>query len=109
MKLPADAYTRPSSRPMMGLPEPTNPLQDHDIMVAVCGRICMHRKKINIPTVRAGQKLGLKEPTVIWLVSRTIIWDRRRLGAEHGTRLSRSLEDKPFSGTKRYRCLWAEH
>jgi hypothetical protein len=36
-----------------------------------------------------------------------MIWDRHRLGAEHG--LSRSLEDKPFLGTKRYRCLWAEH
>lgn len=35
-------------------------------------RICMHRKKINISTVLAGQKLGLKEvDDGIWLVSFT--------------------------------------
>ena len=35
-----------------------------------CGRICLHRKKINISTVLAGQKLGIKEVDEgIWLVS----------------------------------------
>lgn len=34
-----------------------------------CGRICMHRKKINISTVLAGQTLGIKEVEAIWLVS----------------------------------------
>jgi hypothetical protein len=35
-----------------------------------CGRICMHRKKINISTVLAGQRLGIKEVDEgIWLVS----------------------------------------
>ena len=35
-----------------------------------CGRICMHRKKINISHVLAGQKLGIKEvDDGIWLVS----------------------------------------
>ncbi|MEI2301028.1 hypothetical protein MKZ91_23435 [Ensifer sp. MJa1] len=35
-----------------------------------CGRICIHRKKINISTVLAGQKLGIKEvDDGIWLVS----------------------------------------
>ncbi|MFQ5535051.1 MAG: hypothetical protein ACE5EM_09565 [Sphingomonadales bacterium] len=34
------------------------------------GRICMHRKKINISTVLAGQRLGIKEvDDDIWLVS----------------------------------------
>jgi hypothetical protein len=41
-----------------------------DILVTACGRICMHRKKINISTVLAGQKLGIKEiDDGIWLVS----------------------------------------
>ena len=39
-------------------------------MVTACGRICTHRKKINISTVLAGQKLGIREvDDGIWLVS----------------------------------------
>jgi hypothetical protein len=35
-----------------------------------CGRICMLRKKINVSTVLAGQRLGIKEvDDGIWLVS----------------------------------------
>jgi len=35
-----------------------------------CGRICLHRKKINLSTVFAGQAVGLKEVEEgIWLVS----------------------------------------
>ena len=35
-----------------------------------CGRICLHRKKINISTVLAGQRLGIREvDDGIWLVS----------------------------------------
>ena len=46
------------------------PLHDRDVLVTACGRICMHRKKINISTVIAGQRLGLKEvDDGIWLVS----------------------------------------
>jgi hypothetical protein len=38
--------------------------------LTACGRICMHRKKINISTVLAGQKLGIKEvDDGIWLVT----------------------------------------
>jgi len=34
------------------------------------GRICMHRKKVNISTVLAGQRLGIKEVDErIWLVT----------------------------------------
>ncbi|TPN28788.1 hypothetical protein FJ979_32220, partial [Mesorhizobium sp. B1-1-6] len=41
-----------------------------DILVTACGRICMHRKKINISTVLAGQRLGISEvDDGIWLVS----------------------------------------
>ena len=59
-----------SPRPYRGLPELAYPFHDRDIMVTACGRICMHRKKINISTVLAGQRLGIKEvDDGIWLVS----------------------------------------
>ena len=29
--------------------------------MTACGRLCLHRKRINISTVLAGQKLGIKE------------------------------------------------
>ena len=69
MRTPAELYT-PSSTPYLGLPDLTYPLHDREHLVTACGRICMHRKKINISTVLAGQKLGLKEvDDGIWLVS----------------------------------------
>ncbi|HUZ62181.1 MAG TPA: IS481 family transposase [Acetobacteraceae bacterium] len=69
MKRPADLYTS-SSKPYFGLPDLEYPLHDREYLVTACGRICMHRKKINISTVLAGQKLGLKEvDNGIWLVS----------------------------------------
>jgi transposase InsO family protein len=69
MKCPAELY-RPSTRPYQGLPELSYPFHDRDILVTTCGRICMHRKKINISTVLAGQSLGIKEVDEgIWLVS----------------------------------------
>jgi len=69
MKVPASLYT-PSPRPYRGLTEIDYPLHDRDALVTCCGRICMHRKKINISTVLAGQRLGIKEvDDGIWLVS----------------------------------------
>ncbi|MGY5780259.1 IS481 family transposase [Rhizobium sp. LEGMi135b] len=69
MKTPVDLYT-PSARRYNGLPEIDYPFHDRDALVTNCGRICMHRKKINISTVLAGQKLGIKEvDDDIWLVS----------------------------------------
>jgi len=69
MKCPAEAYAD-APRPYQGLPEVTYPFHDRDILVTACGRICMHRKKINISTVMAGQRLGIKEvDDAIWLVS----------------------------------------
>ena len=69
MKAPAQGlYASP--RAYAGLPEIEYPLHDRDVLVTACGRICMHRKKINISTVMAGQRLGLKEvDDGIWLVS----------------------------------------
>lgn len=69
MKRPAEVY-RPSRRAYAGLPEIEYPLHDRDVLVTACGRICMHRKKINISTVMAGQRLGIKEvEDGIWIVS----------------------------------------
>jgi transposase InsO family protein len=69
MRCPAEFYTA-SPRPYDGLPELQYPWHDRDILVTACGRICMHRKKINVSTVLAGQKLGIKEvDDGIWLVS----------------------------------------
>lgn len=69
MRRPADIYI-PSSKPYFGLPELSYPLHDREALVTACGRICMHRKKINVSTVLAGQKLGIKEVDEgIWLVS----------------------------------------
>ncbi len=46
------------------------PFHDRDILVTACGRICMHRKKINVSQVLAGQRLGIKEvEDGIWLLS----------------------------------------
>lgn len=46
MRCPADIYTA-SPRAYDGLPEVEYPFHDRDILVTACGRICMHRKKIN--------------------------------------------------------------
>jgi transposase InsO family protein len=69
MKCPVELYTA-SARAYAGLPELTYPFHDRDVVVTACGRLCLHRKKINISTVLAGQKLGIKEVDEgIWLVS----------------------------------------
>jgi hypothetical protein len=52
------------------LPDLTLSVPRRDILVTACGRVCLHRKKINISTVLAGQRLGIKEvDDRIWLVS----------------------------------------
>jgi len=69
MKCPAEVYT-PATRRDSGLPELAYPFHDRVIHVTNCGRICLHRKKINLSTVFAGQALGIKEVEEgIWLVS----------------------------------------
>jgi transposase InsO family protein len=69
MKSPAQLYTA-SPRRYDGLPELTYPFHDRDVLVTACGRLCLHRKKINISTALAGQRLGIKEiDDGIWLVS----------------------------------------
>lgn len=69
MQCPAERYTA-SIRHYTGLPDLTYPFHDRDVVVTACGRLCLHRKRINISTVLAGQKLGIKEvDDGIWLVS----------------------------------------
>jgi hypothetical protein len=69
MKRPADLYPA-STRRYDGLPELAYPFHDRDVVVIACGRLCLHRKRINISTVLAGQKLGIKEVDEgIWLAS----------------------------------------
>ena len=69
MKRPAELYA-PSHRRYDGLPELEYPLHDRDVLVTACGRICMHRKRVNVSTVLAGQRLGIKEVDEgIWIVS----------------------------------------
>jgi len=69
MKCPAELY-RASTRQYEGLPDLTYPFHDRDVLVTACGRLCLHRKRINISTVLAGQRLGIKEvDDGIWLVS----------------------------------------
>jgi transposase InsO family protein len=69
MKCPTELYLA-SPRHYDGLPELIYPFHDRELLVTACGRLCLHRKRINISTVLAGQKLGIKEVDEgIWLVS----------------------------------------
>ena len=69
MKTPAEVYSA-SQRPYRGVPELTYPLHDRDVVVTDCGRICMHRKRVNLSQVFAGQRVGIKEVDEgIWIVS----------------------------------------
>ena len=69
MQRPADVYS-PSPRSYNGLPELRYPLHEREVLVTACGRICMHRKRINVSTVLAGQRVGIKEVDEgIWIVS----------------------------------------
>ena len=46
------------------------PVHDFSAIVTRCGRICYKRRKINLSTVFAGQKVGIKQvANRIWLVS----------------------------------------
>jgi transposase InsO family protein len=69
MKCPRDVYT-PSPRPYQGLAEPHYPFHDRTVVVTSCGRICLHRKKINLSKSLARQAVGIREvENGIWLVS----------------------------------------
>ena len=69
MKYPAELYQR-SPRPYLGLSDIDYPFHDRTITVTQCGRICMGNRKINLSTVFAGQRVGVKQlADQVWLVS----------------------------------------
>lgn len=69
MRSPAQIYRR-SDRKYHGLPELSYPFHDKAITVTTCGRICYHKRKINLSTVFAGQTVGIKQTDEhLWLVS----------------------------------------
>ena len=69
MKYPAELYT-PSIKQYSGLPDIDYPFADKVITITRCGRICMGSNKINVSTLFAGQKVGIKEvEDKIWLVT----------------------------------------
>jgi putative transposase len=69
MRVPADDYAR-SPRPYRGLGELEYPFHDWTAIVTTCGRICYEKRKVNLSTVFAGQKVGVAQVSEhIWLVS----------------------------------------
>ena len=67
-KYPGELYT-PSARIYKGLPDIDYLFADRVITVTKCGRICIGKKKINLSTVFAGQKVGITQvDDKIWLV-----------------------------------------
>ncbi len=69
LRVPADDYTR-SPRPYQGLTELEYPFHDWTAIVTTCGRICYEKRKVNLSTVFAGQKVGVAQVSEhIWLVS----------------------------------------
>jgi len=107
-------FGHPSSRPFRGLPELTYPLHDRDVVVTARGRLCLHRKKINISTVLAGQRLGIKEVDAAFgsSASRTMASRLVRPGAKSPAAPRQPLRPKVVThglGTFCYLCLQAGH
>ena len=68
MKCKAECYTPSKCR--LRPARPQIPFHGRTCLVAACGRLCLHRKKINISTVLAGRRLKTKKVgDGIWLVS----------------------------------------
>jgi hypothetical protein len=69
MKCPAEFYVA-STRANAGLPDLTYPFHDRDVVVTACGRLCPHRKRINISTVWAVKSSASRKLTrAFWLAS----------------------------------------
>jgi putative transposase len=53
-----------------GLPSVDYPFHDKTVTVTACGRICLKTKKVNLSSVFAGQKVGIKQvDDRLWLTS----------------------------------------
>ena len=51
-----------------GIPEPHYPVHDGTVVATGCGRLCLHRKKIDLSTSLACQAVGVKVVDAgIWL------------------------------------------
>jgi hypothetical protein len=78
-----------------------------------CGRLCLHRKRINISIVLAGQKLGIKEVDEgIWLASFMHYDLILRPGAENFATPRQPVRPEVVThvlGTICYPCLRAGH
>jgi integrase-like protein len=111
MKCSAEIY-RPSTRAYEGLPDLSYPFHDRQILVTACGRICMHRKKVNISTVLAGQTVGIKEVRR-WHLARQLHALRSRIhrfGAEEPATPRQPVRPEVVThvlGTFCYPCLRA--
>jgi len=108
MKCPAEVDA-PSSKLYAVLPDLAYPLHYRKVIVTHCGRICIFGKKINISTVLAGQRLGIKEVDEgIWIVSFMRYSQFHRSGAEnlvtHKQPVRRPVVTH-VSGTFRYLCV----
>ncbi|WP_244597964.1 transposase [Roseitalea porphyridii] len=69
MATPAERYEE-NTRPYRGLPEIDYPFHDKTVTATSCGRICVRRKKVNLSTVFAGQKVGIRQvEDRLWLAS----------------------------------------
>ena len=69
MKYPSELYTA-STREYKGIEDIEYPFCDRTITVTNCGRICIGKNKINLSSVFAGQRIGIKEvEDKIWLVT----------------------------------------
>ena len=84
MKYPAELYAI-SARPYKGLGELDYPFHDWTATVTCCGRICYKRRKINLSTVFAGQKVGVKHVS-------DNIWQRKLHAVQSRILRSRNLQ-----------------
>jgi putative transposase len=69
MQTPGSRY-QPAARVYHGLDELEYPFHDWTAVITTCGRICWHRRKINVSQVFAGQRVGVKQVSEhVWLVT----------------------------------------
>jgi hypothetical protein len=112
MKCPAKLYGA-SPRRYDSLPELSYPFHGRDVLVTACGRICLHRKKMNISTVLAGQRLGIKEVDEgIWLALQPLRSRILRPGADNPATPRQPVRPEVVThvlGTFCHPCLRAGH
>ncbi len=87
---------------MIDVPMPCALIKWGQDLVTACGGVCMHREKIKLSTVLAGQQVGLREvEDGIWLVS----FMHYDLGCIDQEQKTLQPVDNPF-GTRLSRMSW---